>query len=73
MGPTLLKKTHKIQMGRRTNRRGGKEEIDFKKKFFSLFISQIYGNRTVGIRRTKNESALCDEGYAWVPKTRDFS
>ena len=60
-------------MGRRTNRRGGKEEIDFLKFFFSLFIYQIYENRTIGIRRIKNESALRDEGYAWVLKTRDFT
>ena len=41
--------------------------------FLFSYLSQIHGNRTVGIRRIKNESALRDEGYAWVPKTRDFT
>ena len=42
--------------------------------FFLLsFLSSIYRNRTVGIRRGNNESALLDEGYAWEPKTRDFA
>ena len=56
----------------RMNRECGKER-EFFYFFFSLFLSQIYGNRTVGIRRIKNESALHDEGYAWVPKTQDFT
>ena len=48
-------------------------------RFFIFFIfllsllSSIYGNRTVRIRRGKNEKALLDEGYAWEPKTRDFA
>ena len=42
--------------------------------FLSLFLSHIYENRTVGIRRIKNESALRNEGHAWVQKkTRDFT
>ena len=42
--------------------------------FFLLsFLSSIYRNRTVGIRRGKNESALLEEGYAWEQKTRDFA
>ena len=42
--------------------------------FFLLsLLSSIYGNWTVGIRRGKKEKALLDEGYAWEPKTRDFS
>ena len=40
---------------------------------FSFLLSSIYGNRTVGIRRGKNEKALLDEGYSWEPKTRDFA
>ena len=40
--------------------------------FFSL-LSLIYGNRTVRIRRGKDEKALLDEGYAWEPKIRDFA
>ena len=40
--------------------------------FLSL-LSSIYGNRTIGIRRGKKQSALLDEGYAWEPKTRDFT
>ena len=60
------KKKKKKRRGSRTNREYGKERDFF---FFSLFFSQIYGNRTVGIRRIKNKSALRDEGYAWVQKT----
>ena len=42
--------------------------------FFLLSVlSSIYGNRTVGFRRGKNENALLDEGYAWEPKTQDFA
>ena len=44
--------------------------------FFSFLLSllsSIYGNRIVRIRRGKNEKALLDEGYAWEPKTRDFT
>ena len=42
--------------------------------FFVLsLLSSIYGNRTVRIRRGKNEKPLLDEGYAWEPKTRDFA
>ena len=41
--------------------------------YFLSLLSSIYGNRTVGIRRGKKRSALLDEGYAWEPKTRDFT
>ena len=42
--------------------------------FFLLsFLSSIYGNRTVGIRWSKNEKSLLDKGYAWEPKTWDFA
>ena len=42
--------------------------------FFLLsLLSSIYGNRTIGIRRGKNEKDLLDEGYAWEQKTRDFA
>ena len=44
--------------------------------FFSFLLSLlslIYGNRTVGILRDKNEKALLDEGYVWEPKIRDFT
>ena len=59
---------------RRHGQRTAQGEIFFNFIFF-LFssLSQICENRTVRIRRIKNESALRDEGYAWVPKTRDFS
>ena len=40
---------------------------------FFISLSSIYGNRTVGIRRGKKQSALPDEGYAWELKTRDFT
>ena len=41
---------------------------------FSLsFLSSIYGNRTVKIRRGKKQSDVLDEGYAWEQKTRDFA
>ena len=32
--------------------------------YFLSHLSSIYGNRTVGIRRGKKQSALLDEGYA---------
>ena len=44
--------------------------------FFSFLLSllsSIYENRTVRIRRGKDEKALLDEGYAWEQKTRDFA
>ena len=41
--------------------------------FFLSLLSSIYGNRTVGIRRGKKQSALLDQGYAWEPKTPDFT
>ena len=40
--------------------------------YFLSLLSSIYGNRTVGIRRDKKQSALLDEGYTWEPKTQDF-
>ena len=47
-------------------------ERDF---FFFLFslLFLIYANRTVRIRRGKNEKNILDEGYAWEQKTRDFT
>ena len=50
-----------------------RERIKFYFIYFLSFLSSIYGNRTVGIRRDKNEKALLDEGYAWEQKTRDFT
>ena len=47
--------------------------LDFYFYFFLSFLSSIYGNRTVGIRRGKKKSVLLDVGYAWEPKTRDFA
>ena len=41
--------------------------------YFLSFLFSIYGNRTDGIRRGKNEKALLDEGYTWEPKTWDFA
>ena len=41
--------------------------------YFLSLLSSIYRNRTVEIRRGKKKSALLDEGYAWEPKTRDFT
>ena len=54
---------------------GAGRSLFFKKIIFFLLslLSSIYGNRTVGIRRGKNEKALLDEGYAWEPKIRDFA
>ena len=42
---------------------------------FSLLnlLSSIHGVPTVGFRRVKHEKALRDKGYAWEPKTRDFT
>ena len=50
-----------------------RERIEFYFIYFLSFLSSKYGNRTVGIRRDKNEKALLDEGYAWEQKTRDFT
>ena len=74
-----LKKTNKIknkQTKRQTVGSLGRERGKVRNFFFFLFssfLSHIYKNRTVRILRIKNESVLRDEGYAWVPKTRDFS
>ena len=43
-----------------------------KKKKYKL-LSSIYGVLSIGICRAKSESYLLDEGYAWVPKMRDFT
>ena len=52
-------------------------EAERKREIFFFFLlsllSLIYGNRTVGIHRGKKKSVLIDEGYAWEPKTRDFT
>ena len=50
-----------------------RESFIFFSFYFSNLLSQIYGNLTVGFRRDKQESALRDEGYAWVPETPDFT
>ena len=84
MGPTFFYKNNnnkikknKIIKGVVTMRTDGKERwrnFYFYFYFFLLsLLSSIYGNRTVGIRRSKKKSALLDEGYAWEPKTRDFA
>ena len=54
--------------------RTGRERKIFIYFYFFLLslLSSIYENRTVGIRRGKNEKVLLDEGYAWEPKTPDF-
>ena len=36
-------------------------------------LSTIYRDQLVGIRQAKNEVHLLVQGYAWVPKTRDFA
>ena len=38
--------------------------------YFSNLVSHIHGNLIVGIN---TKSALRDEGYVWVPETRDFT
>ena len=51
---------------------GRMKQREFFYNFYSLsFLSQIPEFLTVGICRDK--SALRDEGYAWVPETRDFT
>ena len=79
MDPAFKKNKKKIKIkikiikGRSEDgQRGEMEKILFY-FFFLSHLSSIYGNRTVGIRRGKNEKALLDEGYAWEPKTRDFA
>ena len=75
MGPTL----NKIKKNNKNKRNGiAPREKEREREFFFVFfllslLSSIYENRTVGIRRGKNEKALLDEGYAWKPKTRDFA
>ena len=73
VGPTLKKynKKNKIKLKDR-HERGAEREIFFNLYFLHFSLSSIYENRTVRIRRGKNENALLDEGYAWEPKTRDF-
>ena len=39
---------------------------------FSLVLSQIYENRTVGFRRAEGKVDLRDESYAWTPKSWSF-
>ena len=65
-------KTKRQTVGREQRAAWEGEEFFFFFLFCS-FLSQIYENRTVGIRRIKNESALRDEGYAWVPKKHGIS
>ena len=51
-----------------------RERIGFYFYFFLFsLLSSIYGNRTVGICRGKKKNALLNEGYAWEPKTQDFT
>ena len=76
VGPTLKKKTKQKQKEREGDVRengAGRSLLNFFYFFLLSLLSSIYGNRTVGIRRGKNEKALLDEGYAWEPKTRDFA
>ena len=70
MGPIKKKNKHPNQI--ETDRVREVRENFFFLFFLSSFLSQIHRNRTVGIRRIKNKSALHDESYVWVPKTRDF-
>ena len=75
MGPTLKTNKQNIQ-GKLSNGndRGQRERVTRFFFFFSFsLLSQIHGNLTVGFRRVKNESSLRDEGYAWIPKTQDFT
>ena len=60
-------------MDKETRERGPNVFIFIFYFFLLSLLSSIYGNRTVGIHRGKNEKALLDEGYAWEPKTRDFT
>ena len=50
-----------------------REEKGRKNKELPRLLSSIYEVPSVGIRRAKNESSYTRRGYAWVPKTRDFS
>ena len=68
MGPTKKQNVKSKKWEKQTI---GEKVCEEKKRFFFFiffsFLSQIHGN----IERTK--SVLRDEGYAWVPKSRDFT
>ena len=58
----------------------GRESIHMQREFsiFLVFIFQIFFLRFTKIWPSdfvgqRMKSALCDEGYAWVPKTQDFT
>ena len=42
-------------------------------KNLNFWFSQIYGILTVRIFGLRVKVTLCDESYAWVPKSRDFT
>ena len=50
-----------------------REEKGRENKELPRLLSSIYEVPSVGIRRAKNESSSTQRGYAWVPKTRDFT
>ena len=61
-------KKKKIKKEANSDRRGcvrkKKGEIFLFFFYFLSFLSSIYGNRTVEIRRGKKKSVLLDDGYA---------
>ena len=72
MGPTLKKRYEKQTRKKKPAEAFGGER-NFLKKILSSFLSQIHENLTSDFVEINTESALRDEGYAWVPETRDFT
>ena len=63
VGPTKKKKIKQTTKEMKTKRKESVSEGEnFKKKFLSSLLSQIYGNRTVGIRRDKHEKCSTRRG-----------
>ena len=74
--PLSIKKTNKQKNKNENFLLDGQNEIRREKSFF-FFFSFLFFLRFTEIRPSdfvgsNTESALCDEGYAWEPKTRDF-
>ena len=72
MGPTSKKNIKAKWMdGRIEGRRGYREDFNF---FFSIsFFLRFTDIRLSEFVGPRKKSALRDEGYSWVPKTRDFT
>ena len=75
--PLKKKKKKNIIVRNSNRRRRTKRDLEKREKFFNFFLfffflrfTEIGSSEFVGPR---TKIALRDEGYAWVPKTRDFT